>query len=592
MISARRTLSSAALLLALAVAAPAQGVNRPDPQWPTRQWAGQTIVADRLLVAFEPDAPPAQRAAAHAAANLGARRAVSTNLDMVELAPGADLLSAMEQYNGRAGVRGVGPDVLVDALAPDPDDPHWWLQWALPKVAATDAWPLAPGDADCVVAVIDSGVKTDHVDLDAHYAWGHDFYAGDADPTDVHGHGTHCVGIAAAETDNGVGVAGAANGCRFAAYRAGNASFPTSALVASIDDAVAQGAQVISMSWGSSYNNVLIRFALEDAHDAGCVLVAAAGNDNTSSKFYPAALSEVLGVASSSPSDTRSSFSNYGSWVSVAAPGQSIYSTSHTGGYVYKSGTSMACPLVAGMAALLYAQLGGERTAANAAAVRAALEDSAVDVGSWVEHGRVDLHAALLELSQASAPTLTSVSPTDVAAFGGERVTLTGSGLLGVSSVSLDDLPVDDLVVHDDGTLSFDTPSVPALGWHTLVAVKGGAVSNALLIEVRDTHPPRFTATPELDVGQTLELRMGGGSGDTWLLLASLTPDVVPFRGTTLLFPFKILTSNQLNAAGLAGLDLGTNPSVAGLSIHLQIATLDSGAFVGTSEVRHVQVGS
>ncbi|GJM22257.1 MAG: hypothetical protein DHS20C15_21720 [Planctomycetota bacterium] len=577
----------AALLLAAGLQS--QAVNRPDPVLNTRTWEGQTVVADVLLVAFEAGTASAQRLSVHESVSLGPITTISRNLDRVSLPAGTDLDVAMARYADLAGVRAAQPDVLLQPVDA-PNDPYWMLQWGPPKVSATEAWEVAPGDADCVIAIIDSGVLTSHVDLDERYAWGYDFYANDSNPTDTHGHGTHCAGIAAAEADNGVGVAGVANGCRYAAYRAGNGSFPSSSLVASIDDAVEQGAQVLSMSWGSASNNILVRFALEDAADAGCVLVAAAGNDNTSQKFYPAALDEVIAVASSSPSDGRSSFSNYGSWVSVAAPGQSIYSTAHTGAYVYKSGTSMACPLVAGMAGLLYARLGGTRSPANAAAVRAALEDSALPVGAWVEHGRVDLLAATNALTTPESAELQTISGSALQSFGGETLTLTGSGFVGVEDVLLDGQSAASLRVLTEDTLEFVTPAASLLGWQDVQLLKNGQLSNALMVQVQDNDPPRFTTAAQPSVGDTLKLSFGGGANAQWLLLASLSDATVPFRGSELLYPFKLLTTHHFDPVGLAELNVNVPASLSGLVLSLQIAALESGNFVGTSEVRTIEV--
>jgi thermitase len=391
-----------AALTLLAALAPAQ--NRPDPLLPVANWQGFPVVAGELLVQFKPGVDAPFQAAAHAALGGLPRGPVTARLSRVGLPAGADLEKLRARYAGLPEVEFAQPNVLHRPVGV-PDDPLWTHQWGHFKVRADVAWDTFAGAPTSVVAVIDSGIDADHVDLGAQLAWGLDTFAGDPDPDDTSGHGTHCSGVAAALTGNGVGMAGAAPACRLAAYRCGNSTFPSSALVAAINDAVARGAQVLSLSWGSSYDDPAIRHALQQAVDAGCLVVAAAGNDNSTTPFFPAALPFVLAVGATDITDGRASFSNFGLWVDLAAPGQGIQSTWIGGQYKYLSGTSMACPLVAGAGALLYARL-GSRTPEHAGAVRAALEASGVPVGDWVTHGRLDMAAALDALLAAASPAL------------------------------------------------------------------------------------------------------------------------------------------------------------------------------------------
>ena len=187
-------------------------------------------------------------------------------------------------------------------------------------------------------------------------------------PIDDFGHGTHCSGIIAAIGNNGIGIAGVSWNCKIMAVKAldSRGSGSVDDLANAVYYAVDNGADVISMSWGGYFSSQILKEALEYADDHDVVLVAAAGNDNTWEKMYPAAYDMVIAVAATDHNDIKAEFSNYGYWVDVAAPGVDIYSTMPTYGtalnaypygyeenYASLSGTSMACPYVAGLSALL-----------------------------------------------------------------------------------------------------------------------------------------------------------------------------------------------------------------------------------------------
>ena len=252
-----------------------------------------------------------------------------------------------------------------------PNDPYWTYQWGPQKIEADYAWNTTIGNHSVLVAVIDTGIDYTHPDLSENYiALGHDWVNDDDDPLDDNGHGTHCVGIVAAVLNNAVGIAGIANVSVMAekgldAYGYGTEDDLANAII----DAVDNGADILSNSWGGSDDSILIHDAVRYAYDNGVLVVAAAGNDATSSKLYPAAYDEVVAVTATDSSDYPASFTNFGDWVDVAAPGVDIYSTlptyhvtlndppySRSLNYDYLSGTSMACPHAAAEAALIWSQ--------------------------------------------------------------------------------------------------------------------------------------------------------------------------------------------------------------------------------------------
>lgn len=281
-----------------------------------------------------------------------------------------------------------------------PNDHEWTEQWGPKKIMADWAWNTTTGNRSMLVAVIDTGVDYNHTDLDDNYvALGYDWVNNDTNPMDDHSHGTHCAGIIAAETNNSIGVAGLAQ-VRFMAEKAFNESGDglEDDVANAIIHAVDQGANILSNSWGDYEESQLIHNAMDYAYANGLLIIAAAGNKDTSSKLYPAAYDEVIAVTATTSSDNKASFSNYGDWVELAAPGASIYSTIPGGSYGDKSGTSMACPHVAGVAALIWSRFPN----VTRDWVRAQLRYTSDDLGAtgfdqYYGYGRVNARRAVEE---------------------------------------------------------------------------------------------------------------------------------------------------------------------------------------------------
>ncbi len=255
-------------------------------------------------------------------------------------------------------------------------------------IDAVRAWDLSIGSSDVVVAVIDTGVRHTHQDL-RNQMWvnadevpnngkdddndgfvdnifGVDAVNDDGDPMDDNGHGTHCAGTIGAEANNGHPHVGVAWKVRLMACKSISAmgTGTTSDAVKCIDWAVSNGAQVLSLSWGHSEESKALFSALWKARNKGVVVVAAAGNEGANtdkSPHYPSGyeMDNIISVAAINQRGRLTSWSNYGARsVDLAAPGDDIYSTSaeSDSGYVALSGTSMACPHVSGVAALMLAR--------------------------------------------------------------------------------------------------------------------------------------------------------------------------------------------------------------------------------------------
>ena len=285
---------------------------------------------------------------------------------------------------------------LADAVFPN--DPKYPEQWSLPLMKLPQAWAIEKGDREVIIAIIDSGIDYRHDDLaskawinpgefpdngldddgngyvDDIYGWDFtdapnlqaegDYIEGDNEPIDESGHGTHVAGIAGAMPDNGIGIAGVAWECPLMAIRAGLSLGGSSRLqdddsAAAIIYATDNGASVINMSWGSEHRSFVIQDAIDYAHARGAVLVAAAGNSQKPEAIFPAAYRKVIAVASTEQNQQRFYQSNFGASIDIGAPGNVILSTQINNQYRLLTGTSMAAPHVAGVAALMLAKRPG-----------------------------------------------------------------------------------------------------------------------------------------------------------------------------------------------------------------------------------------
>ena len=250
-----------------------------------------------------------------------------------------------------------------------PNDPEIGKQWAWGKINAYKAWdwhPYPRGSSQTKIAIIDTGVRTDHPDFRAllcplcasKFSSPYDFVGNDTVPNDEAGHGTAVAGVAAAYMDNGTGGTGLCPGCKVMPIRAGSsaATFTDVNLVNALTYAANHGAQVINLSLGGPAGSTTLQNAVDYAWNKGAFLTCSAGNEGTTAYRYPAAYPHCFAVAATDQNDQRWSLSTYGSWVEVAAPGVDIYTTSRWypyPPYEVDSGTSVAAPAVAGLAGLL-----------------------------------------------------------------------------------------------------------------------------------------------------------------------------------------------------------------------------------------------
>lgn len=357
----------------------------------------------RILLEFRPGV--SSQAAKAALDGAGARQTGTiADLDVRELrvAP-SETAAALRRLNGDPRVAFAERDLTLTAeMAPND---YWWpSEWAPPKVNAPAAWDRTVGSPSTVIAVLDSGVDPSQPDLQGSFVAGRDVVNSDDDPSDDFGHGTQVAGVAAARSNNGVGVASYCWHCSIMPVKVlgANGSGSVSNIAAGIAWASDHGARVINMSFGTTTSSSTLASAVQYAHDRGAVLVAAAGNSSSTVQTYPAALPTVIGVAGTDSLDRLTGTSNYGPWVSVAAPGCN-FTTGLSAWYGTFCGTSAAAPAVAGIAGLAFSLDPG----ATNAEVERAIETSAVPTG-FVQYGRVDAAAALSALAPAGTPVAES----------------------------------------------------------------------------------------------------------------------------------------------------------------------------------------
>jgi thermitase len=319
-----------------------------------------------------------------------------------------------------------------------PNDPQYGQQWQYNNTGQTggtvdadidafEAWNVTQGSSTVKIAILDTGIDQSHPDVGSKVTATKNF-AGTADASDHYGHGTHVAGSAAAITNNATGVAGTCPNCSLYNYKVldDSGSGAWDWIASGITTATDDGAQVISMSLGGSSGSSTVQSAVDYAWNSkNVVVVAAAGNNGNTAPSYPAYYSNAIAVAATDNKDAKASFSTYGSWVDVAAPGVSILSTAPTystklwsggtNGYQTLNGTSMATPHVAGIAGLVWSKSG---LCSTNSCVRGQIENNADAISgtgsSWAK-GRVNACKAIGGTCTGSASPSTPASITATA---------------------------------------------------------------------------------------------------------------------------------------------------------------------------------
>ncbi len=399
-----------------------QGASRSRP---LAEPGGPEYSASDFLASFRPGASDREIRAAIERHGYEVKRVIEgAGIYIITVPRGTDPARASEAFLKDPLVEHAQPNYVARvSQAPAgrgarvPNDPYYSRQWALEAMSLPYAWNETTGSSAVTVAVIDTGVQTNHPDLAAQLTPGRDFYYDSDYVADYHGHGTHVAGIIGAVTNNGIGIAGVNWNVRVMPLKAADNStsgyLDLSSIIEALRYAADRGAEVVSMSFqiggATTGEDLFMDQAIEYAYNRGVTMVAAAGNDGEPWVAYPARHPKVIAVGAVGADLVRTGWSNYGSAVDVVAPGAGILSTWPGSTYANASGTSMATPHVSGLVALIIAS--GVR---GPEAVRNMLHETAMDLGAQgfdTEYGwgLVNAHAA------ATGSTITSMK-----AFAGE----------------------------------------------------------------------------------------------------------------------------------------------------------------------------
>jgi thermitase len=363
--------------------------------------------ADSVIVKYKADAKPASKSAVAERAGLGSvvGSVAANGAQVVQV---ADAAAAAAVLNRSATVEYAEPNVELKAFG-IPNDARFGELYGLNNandadMDAPEGWDLVgfPGIPATTVGIVDTGIDANHEDLSgkvvacasASILFG---TVREGSCKDDNDHGTHVAGTIAAKANNAVGVAGVSYNSNLAICKALNAagSGSTAGVANCITYLAGKGVKIISMSLGGG-SSTSLQTAVRNATSRGTLIIAAAGNDGDATLNYPAAYAEVVSVAATDANDARASFSNANADVEIAAAGVDVLSTKRGGGYVKYSGTSMATPHVAGVAALIAAK----NPSWSQSQIRSKLDTSVDDKGAagrdpQFGFGRVNLVKAL-----------------------------------------------------------------------------------------------------------------------------------------------------------------------------------------------------
>lgn len=530
-----------------------QGIPSPDTPQPNPPAATESFAKGRILVVPRAGLPAAEFSRILNEHGGKARKIGQSDLYIVAVPAHAEE-SIVASLADHPHLKLAELDRIVHPTM-TPNDPYYSSEWHLPKISAQNAWNTTQGSG-VTIAILDSGINGAHPDLNGQMVSGWNFYDNNSNTSDVFGHGTLVAGTAAAITNNGTGVAGIAGKSKLMPIRItdtngyGYASTISQGLVWASDN----GARVANVSFGGVVGILSIQNAAQYMKDKNGLVVVSAGNTGTELTTTPT--STMIPVSATDYNDAITSWSSYGNYVAMSAPGVSIWTTRREGDYTTASGTSFSSPLTAGVVALMMSA----NATLSSLDVENLLFSSAVDLGAsgrdpYYGHGRVAAAAAVqAAVSATTTPDTEVPSVTITNPLGGATV----SGLVPVDIETLDNVGTVRAELWVNGTsVAVDTSPPFAFSWDSTGAQNGvtdltvlaldaannvGSSSITVTVDnpvqpiVQDTEPPAIVIINPVagNVSGTVTITVNASDNNSTadIVLAIYIDDVLKATGT------------------------------------------------------------
>jgi len=435
-----------------------------------------TYAVNRLLVVPSAGLSPSNLAAIVGVHGGRAHRIGKSTLNIVDLPEGVSAKAVLARLEKHPHLKRVELDRKVRASA-TANDPYFASEYHVAKIGATTAWNTTQG-AGVTIAILDSGVDTGHPDLAANMLAGYNFVDNNTNVADVCGHGTAVAGSAAAVSNNSQGVAGVAGKAKIMPIRiaspdgSGGCTAYISTIVSGITYAADRGARIVNLSYGPLVSSASIQNAASYLKSKGGLLFVSAGNSGADLATTPTTTMVV--VSATDAGDSRTSWSNFGSAVTLAAPGAGIWTTSRGGSYGTWNGTSFSAPVAAGVGALVMAA----NPELSNQTVENLLYSTAADLGAAGRdvnfgYGRVDA-AAAVTAAVAKLAVVDNIAPSAVISSPGTGATV--SGLVAVNVNAADNVRVQRVELKVNGTvIAVDDAAPYQFSWDSAGVANGVA---------------------------------------------------------------------------------------------------------------------